>query len=181
MRPMTQKDHLDRVMEAWKRERPDLDPSPMGIIGRVFQLSKLLESRLDEIFAKHEIGTWGFDVLVALRRNGAPYRLSPTALYSQLLLSSGAMTNRIDRLEAAGLVERVPDVNDRRGMLVQLTRRGISLLDSIMPEHLENEERVLSGLSASEQKSLAALLRKLILAQDRSPTASIARKLDSSK
>ena len=163
---MPQKDRLDSIMAAWKRERPELDPSPMGIIGRVFQLSKVLEQRLDDVFAKHGIGTWAFDVLAALRRSGEPYRQSPTALFSQLLLSSGAMTNRIDRLENAGLVERVADPNDRRGVLVQLTTTGIELVNSIMPEHLQNEEKILSGLTAAERKQLAGLLRKLILAQD---------------
>jgi DNA-binding MarR family transcriptional regulator len=162
---MPQKDHVDSVVAAWKRERPELDPSPMGIFGRVFQLSKMLEQRLDAVFEKHGIGTWGFDVLAALRRSGAPYRQSPTALFSQLLLSSGAMTNRIDRLAAAGLVERVPDENDRRGILVQLTPKGLDLVDSIMPEHLANEQAILSPLSAAERKQLAGLLRKLILSQ----------------
>jgi DNA-binding MarR family transcriptional regulator len=163
---MPQKDRLDTIIEAWKRERPELDPSPMGIVGRVFQLSKMLEQRLDEVFAEHQIGTWAFDVLAALRRSGAPYRQSPTALFSQLLLSSGAMTNRIDRLENLGLVERVADPNDRRSVLVQLTKKGIDLVDSIMPEHLANEEKILDGLSLAERKQLAGLLRKLILSQE---------------
>lgn len=162
---MPQKDRLDQIMEDWKRERPDLDPAPMGIFGRVFQLSKMLEQRLDAVFEKHGLGTWAFDVLAALRRSGAPYRQSPTALFSQLLLSSGAMTNRIDRLEQSGLVERVPEPNDRRGVQVQLTAKGIELIDSIMPEHLQNEETILGELSAAERKQLAGLLRKLILSQ----------------
>lgn len=162
---MPRKDRLDAIMEAWKRERPELDPAPMGIVGRVFQLSKMLEQRLDSVFEKYGLGTWAFDVLAALRRSGEPFRQSPTALFSQLLLSSGAMTNRIDRLEKAELVERVPDPNDRRGVLVQLTRKGIDLIDSIMPEHLENEETILSELSSAERKQLANLLRKLILSQ----------------
>src|ERR1700759_104045 len=160
---MQPKDRLDTVMEAWKRERPELDPAPMGIVGRVFQLNKMLEHRLDTVFEKHGIGTWAFDVLAALRRSGAPYRQSPTALFSQLLLSSGAMTNRIDRLEKMELVARVPDPNDRRGVIVELTAKGKELIDSIMPEHLENEETILGELSAAERKQLAGLLRKLIL------------------
>jgi DNA-binding MarR family transcriptional regulator len=106
---------------------------------------------------------WAFDVLVALRRSGAPFRSSPTALFNSLLLSSGAMTNRIDRLEESGLVKRVPDPEDRRGVLVELTKKGVDLIDSIMPEHLQNEERALEKLSASERKQLADLLRKLIV------------------
>lgn len=160
--PSTQ-DAVDHVLAQWRKERPDLDPSPMAVIGRVFQLSKLLEQRVETVLRKHKLGLWTFDVLVALRRSGAPYRQSPTSLFSSLLLSSGAMTHRIDRLESAGLVRRVPDPNDRRGVLVELTRRGIDLIDSVMPEHLENEEQALSGLSASDRKALADLLRKLIV------------------
>ncbi|HYG74400.1 MAG TPA: MarR family transcriptional regulator [Planctomycetota bacterium] len=156
-------DDLDRIMAQWRKERPDLNPAPMGVIGRVFQLSKLLEQRLEKVFKKHKLATWAFDVLVALRRAGPPYRQSPTALFSSLLLSSGAMTNRIDRLEQSGLVTRVPDPQDRRGVLVQLTPKGIKLVDSIMPEHLLNEEDMLRGLSAAERKQIGELLRKLIL------------------
>jgi len=156
-------DDLDRIMAQWRKERPDLDPAPMGVVGRVFQLSKVLEQRLERVFKKHNLSTWAFDVLVALRRAGPPYKQSPTALFSSLLLSSGAMTNRIDRLEQAGLVSRVADPDDRRGILVQLTGKGVKVVDEIMPEHLENEEHILSGLSAMQRKSLAELLRHLIV------------------
>jgi DNA-binding MarR family transcriptional regulator len=160
-----EQDALDRIIAQWKAERPDTDPSPMGIFGRVFQLAKLFEQRLDSVFEAHGIGTWAFDVLAALRRSGAPYRQSPTALFNQLLLSSGAMTNRIDRLERAGLVARIADPDDRRGILVQLTPQGRKLVDAILPEHLANEESALAALSPAERRQLAALLRKLILSQ----------------
>jgi DNA-binding MarR family transcriptional regulator len=156
-------DALDRIVSQWKKERPDLDPSPMNVVGRVFQLSKILEQRLEEVFKKHGLASWSFDVLVALRRVGPPYRQNPTELFNSLLLSSGAMTNRIDRLEEAGLVKRVPDPEDRRGVLVELTPKGIALIDEVMPEHLENEQKALDGLSASERKALADLMRKLIV------------------
>jgi len=157
------KDHLDHIITQWRKERPDLDPAPMGVFGRVFYLSRVLEQRLEKVFKKYDLSTWAFDVLVALRRGGEPFRQSPTSLFSSLLLSSGAMTNRIDRLEQAGLVKRVPDPDDRRGVLVQLTPKGMKLIDSVMPEHLENEDFILRNLPPADRKQLTDLLRKLIL------------------
>ena len=171
---MPRKDRLDQILEAWRCERPDLDPAPMGIFGRIFQLSKLFEQQLDEFFSHHQIKTWGYDVLGALRRSGPPYRQSPTELFSQLLLTSGAMTHRIDRLESAGLVERVSDPDDRRGVGVQLTRKGVSLVDAVVPEHVTNENRILSGLSSAERNQLVALLRKLVLSQDQASKPAMA-------
>ena len=157
------KDHLDHIIAQWRKERPDLDATPMGVFGRVFYLSRTLEQRLEKVFKKHDLSTWAFDVLVALRRAGEPYRQSPTSLFNSLLLSSGAMTNRIDRLEQAGLVKRVADPDDRRGVLVQLTPKGMKLIDSVMPEHLENEDFILRNLPPADRKQLTDLLRKLIL------------------
>lgn len=156
-------DHVDRIVEQWARERPDLDASPMGVIGRVARASRHLDLRLEETFRRSGLNAGAFDVLAALRRAGPPYRLSPTALFGSLMLSSGAMTNRIDRLERAGLVARMPDPADRRSVLVELTRAGLDRIDRAVGEHLANEERLLAGLTGRERAELARLLRKLLL------------------
>lgn len=157
------KDHVDLILEQWSRERPDLDPSPMGTIARIWRLARLSEASAEETFAAHGLSRGGFDVLAALRRAGAPYELSPTALYSSLLISSGAMTNRIDRLEETGLVERIPDAEDRRAIKVVLTARGRKVIDEAVTDHLEKERRMLEVLSPSERRALPALLRALLV------------------
>jgi DNA-binding MarR family transcriptional regulator len=155
-------DAIDRIAEQWARERPDLDVSPIDIIGRISRLSGLLEKSIEETFASFGLGRGGFDVLAALRRAGEPYRLSPTELYNSLLISSGAMTNRIDRLEQIGLVERTPDPGDRRGVSVGLTPKGKKLIDVAAERHYTNERKLLRGLSADERDTLSQLLRKLL-------------------
>jgi DNA-binding MarR family transcriptional regulator len=157
------RDYVDVILEQWARERPDLDAAPMGTIARVWRLARLSEAATEENFAEHGLSRGGFDVLAALRRSGAPYELSPTELYSSLLISSGAMTNRIDRLEEMGLVERIPHADDRRGIRVVLTERGRRVIDDAVRDHLENERRMLSVLSPEERRVLPALLRKLLL------------------
>jgi DNA-binding MarR family transcriptional regulator len=162
-KPAERKDYVDQILDQWSRERPDLDASPMGTIARIWRLARLSEAATEEIFAEHGLSRGGFDVLAALRRSGAPYELSPTELYSSLLISSGAMTNRIDRLEEMGLVERIPDADDRRGIKVVLTTRGRTVIDDAMRDHLENEHRMLEVLSASELRVLPTLLRELLV------------------
>lgn len=139
-----------------------MDVSPIDVIGRISRLSRLLEKSIEETFASFGLGRGGFDVLAALRRAGEPYRLSPTELYNSLLISSGAMTNRIDRLEEIGLVERTPDPDDRRGVSVGLTPAGKELIDVAVEQHYANERRLLRGLSADEREILSQLLRKLL-------------------
>ena len=158
----TTRDAIDRIIDQWRQERPDLDYSPVEVIGRISRLSQILERGLDETFATFGLNRSGFDVLATLRRSGPPYRLTPTMLFRELLRSSGTMTNRIDRLEQAGLVRRIPDPDDRRGVLVELTPEGLDLLDRVADEHLSNERRLLAGLSSHDQRELAALLRKLL-------------------
>jgi DNA-binding MarR family transcriptional regulator len=158
-----QGDYLDTILAQWTAERPDLDVSPMGVIGRISRLSRVLESNVDQVFASYDLTRGGFDVLAALRRSGPPYRLSPTELYNSLLISSGAMTNRVDRLEDRKLVVRVPDPSDRRGVLVALTPKGRNLVDNIIETHLENEQRLLSHLNTLERQDLAQLLKKLLV------------------
>ena len=156
-------DRIDRILSQWNRERPDLDTSAMGLIGRIQRAAAALRPRLDDTHGLSGLQGESFDVLASLRRSGRPYQLSPTQLYREMMLTSGAMTNRIDRLEAAGLVSRRPDPQDRRGTLVRLTTKGKALIDSATSEHVANEERLLAGLSAREQLQLGDLLRKLLL------------------
>lgn len=163
------RDYVDTILRQWAKERPDLDVSPMGVIGRISRLSRVLERRIEQIFSSYDLSRGGFDVLAALRRAGQPYQLSPTELYNSLLISSGAMTNRVDRLEQRGLVRRLPDPNDRRGVLVALTPQGKKLVDEVTTAHSENEEALLGQLTSGERKNLATLLRKLLITLDGSP------------
>jgi DNA-binding MarR family transcriptional regulator len=159
---MTQ-DQVDAILNQWSQERPDLNPSPMGVIGRISRASRYIEQFLQKNFARFGLNGGEFDVLATLRRNGAPYQLTPTALFKSMMLSSGAMTNRLDRLEKAEYIERKPDPNDRRGALVTLTDRGLELIDLAVAAHITHEQQLLSSLTSEEQKLLADLLRKLLL------------------
>lgn len=165
--PRTRRDdHVARVREQWAREAPDLDTTPIDVVARIGRAHAYLDDALEELFAAHGLtrGTW--DVLATLRRQGPPYRLSPTELYRELMRTSGAMTHRLARLETAGLVRRVPDPDDGRGLLVELTRRGRSLVAAVGPRHLENERRLLAALSAAERGLLADLLSTLLAAME---------------
>ncbi len=156
-------DEIDRIVEQWNHERPDLDVSPTHTLQRINRLSVLLEASLARTFARYGI-TWGeYLVLAALRRAGPPYRMNPTTLFNSIILSSGAMTNRLDGLEAMGLVDRAPDPHDRRGRLVRLTDRGLALVETAVIDHLANQERLLEALDRDEREQLAGLLRKLLV------------------
>jgi len=156
-------DRIDQILGQWKSERPDLDTRSMGVVGRIQRAAAALRPRLDETHEASGLQGESFDVLASLRRAGPPYQLSPTQLYREMMLTSGAMTNRIDRLEEAGLVARRADPNDRRGTQVRLTAKGKSLIDAAASKHVANEERLLSGLTIREQQQLTDLLRKLLL------------------
>jgi DNA-binding MarR family transcriptional regulator len=158
-------DEIDRIVSEWNRERPDLDVSPTHTLQRITRLGLLQGTSFARVFAPYGISFGEYLVLVALRRSGPPYRMNPTALFNSVILSSGAMTNRLDRLEAMGLIERLPDPTDRRGRLVALTDRGHELVDRAVVDHLANEERLLSALDADEREQLAGLLRKLLLSE----------------
>jgi DNA-binding MarR family transcriptional regulator len=155
-------DHVDQILAEWARERPDLDLSAMAVIARISRASAILERRIEAVLSRYGINESGFGVLAALRRSGPPYRLTPTELYNSLLISSGAMTNRLDRLAAAGLVERIPDLDDRRSVAVGLTDRGLRVVDQALTAHTENELRLLSELTEHEKRALAKTLRKLL-------------------
>jgi DNA-binding MarR family transcriptional regulator len=157
------RDHVDALLEQWSNERPDLDASPIAVIARISRLARLCERRTEERFAAFGLGQGGFSVLAALRRAGRPYRLSPTDLYNSLLVSSGAMTNRIDRLEEREFVVRTPDPNDRRGVLVELTPKGKKVIDAAMSAHVEVEADLLKAFTPTEREQLASLLRKFAL------------------
>lgn len=156
-------DQVDAILAQWKRERPNLDVSPMGLIGRTNRLANYFKKAIGKTFAEFGLNPGEFDVLATLRRTGAPYQLSPTELFKSMMVSSGTMTNRIDGLEKAGLVERIPDPGDRRGTLIQLTDKGFALIEKALEAHVENEHRILSNLDESEREALAQLLRKLLI------------------
>ena len=160
---MADRDGVDLILEQWRRERPDLDPSPIGVIGRISRLARELELRLEPVYREHGLEPGWHDVLATLRRTGPPYRLRPTEFSSALMLTSSGTTKRLDRLEQVGLIERAPDPEDRRGILITLTDKGRELIDSVTDAHLANERRLLAALSESEQARLADLLRKLQL------------------
>ncbi|MBO9535192.1 MarR family transcriptional regulator [Herbaspirillum sp.] len=159
-----QRDAVDAILEQWRVERPDLDASPMGPIGRIKRCAMLLEQRLESGFAPFDLNLWEFDMLATLRRAGAPYRLSPTELFSALMVTSGTMTHRLKRLETRELVERVPNEQDARSMLVQLTRKGLALINRAVEGHVENERLVLSALPADALASLDEHLSMLLQA-----------------
>ncbi|CAN7701439.1 MarR family winged helix-turn-helix transcriptional regulator [Mesorhizobium caraganae] len=156
-------DRAAKAIEQWARERPDLDVTPMLVLGRLNEASSLIaRERLAPLFARFGLQTGEFDVLATLRRSGQPYALTPTALYEATMVTSGAMTNRLDRLEKAGLILRGPHPNDRRGIVVQLTEKGLALIDEALTAHVANEHEILAGLSSAERETLAQLLEKLI-------------------
>lgn len=156
-------DAVDAILAQWQRERPDLDASPMGPIGRIKRCAALLEQQLEASFEAFDLSLWEFDMLAALRRSGAPHRLSPTELFSTLMVTSGTMTHRLKRLETRGFIERVPNEQDARSMLVQLTPAGLALIDRAVPAHVENERRLLSALRADVLAQLDSHLSTLLL------------------
>jgi DNA-binding MarR family transcriptional regulator len=162
-------DEVDRIVDSWLRERPDLDFSPLQVLSRVARLARHLDRARRTAFDRSDLESWEFDVLAALRRAGSPYQLSPKALLQQTLVSSGTMTNRIDRLVSRGLVERRTDPNDGRGILVQMTGQGLIRVDAAITRLVDAESELLASLSPLDQERLAGLLRKLSLDFDTEP------------
>ena len=159
-------DEVDRLVRAWRRERPDLDVEPLEVLSRVGRLARHLDRGRRAAFAAHGLEQWEFDVLTALRRAGPPYELSPGELLSRTLVTSGTMTARVDKLEARRLVARRRDTGDRRGVRVTLTEAGRTTVDAALEGLLAHERGLLAGLSAAEQAELAGLLRRLVLPFD---------------
>ena len=158
---MTARDEVDRIVEAWRRERPELDVEPLQVLSRVSRLARHLDLARKQAFAASALESWEFDVLSALRRAGKPYELSPKALLQQTLVSSGTMTNRIDRLTTRGLVERRTDPNDGRSIRVRMTDEGRVRVDRAIDELMVSEAALLQQLSRLDQEKLAGLLRTL--------------------
>jgi DNA-binding MarR family transcriptional regulator len=161
---MKEQDHIDRVVSKWAEERPDYDLAPVQIIGRIGRIFEPVNRALEAKFEEFGITRASFDVLATLKRTGQPYRLSQRDLMRSLLRTSGSMSVRIDAMERQGLVSREEDTEDRRATLVAITRKGIELLEKVIPEHLLNEERLLAGLSVHDRRQLTRLLRKWSLA-----------------
>ncbi len=158
-----QTDHVDRILNQWKHERPELDVLAMGIFGRLWRINAVASKAIERVHLKFGLTQAEFDVLATLRRSGEPYLMSPTALYTSLLLSSGAMTNRLDKLETRGLIFREPSPEDRRSIMVGLTKQGLTIIDETIVEHVENEEALLKSLTPEQQQQLADLLRTLLV------------------
>ena len=163
------RDEVDDLVAAWRRERPDLDVTPLEVLSRVTRLARHLDRARGQAFSRHGLEGWEFDVLAALRRTGDPHRLSPGKLLQQTLVTSGTMTNRIDRLAARGLVERHPSPDDRRSVMVQLTEAGAAKVDAALIDLLAHERAILVDLDADDAEQLSALLRQVLTRFDRPP------------
>jgi DNA-binding MarR family transcriptional regulator len=151
---MRESDEVDVVIGQWRRERSDLDFWPVEVLARVTRFAAIMNRSFDEVFARHGLHNGEFDVLAAIRRSGPPYVVTPSVLSEQLMLSRAGMTNRLDRLDRAGLINRRLDPQDRRSFLVTLTEKGMATVDAAMSDHAANEAALLSGLSERQQKQL---------------------------
>lgn len=161
-------DRIDEILTQWRQEAPQLDTGSLAVVGRVLRIARLLEKHRETVLAAYGLNIWSFDVLATLRRQGYPYQLKPTDLYGLLMLSSGAMTNRIDRLEQDGLVLRLRDPGDRRSVIVQLTPKGIQLADTVMPVVLESEQKLLALFTnGNDAETLIALLRQFLISLEK--------------
>lgn len=164
-----QGDHVDRLRGQWARELPDLDTEPMAILGRAYRLSNLVRPSIEATFSVFELDRGEFDVIATLRRSGPPYRLTPTELYTLLMISSGGLTHRLDRLEKAGLVRRERSESDGRSFAVCLTDEGIARAEAAFRTDMANEAAFLAGLTSAERADLSALLRKLLRSVESEP------------
>ncbi|MFG2618077.1 MarR family winged helix-turn-helix transcriptional regulator [Streptomyces sp. NPDC048507] len=156
------KDAVDAITGQWYAVRPDLDTAPMAVFGRIYRIAKAMGDAMERTYNRYGITTGEFDVVATLRRSGAPYTLSPRQLSATLMLTTGGMTGRLDKLEKAGLLTRSPDPHDRRGLQVTITERGLALIDEAVGAGLEVQAGVLQGLDADEAQALTGLLRKLL-------------------
>lgn len=154
-------DAVDRILQQWHRERPDLDVSPIGVIGRLSRTADVVEARLEDTYAKHGLDGSSYNVLATLRRAGHPYELSPAELSRTAMITSSAVAQRVNKLAARGWVTRAKSATDGRGTLVRLTPDGLARLEAALPDHLRNEKAIVAALTRSEQSQLIALLRKL--------------------
>ena len=155
-------DKIDQIVIQWNRERPDLDVTPMSLIGRVKRITQHLSQGMEKTFAKHGLNSASFDVLATLRRSGAPYRLSPGELLATMMVTSGTMTNRIDQLVKSDLVARVHNPEDGRSVIIALTDKGFAVIDAAVTEHVQTQANLMSSLSEDESIAFNALLSKLL-------------------
>ncbi|WP_122054633.1 MarR family winged helix-turn-helix transcriptional regulator [Vibrio sp. Evd11] len=159
-------DAIDRVVEQWAKEKPELETEPMAMMGRIMRIAKYMETQVAELHKKYDMKLGEFDVLATLRRSGKPYRLTPSELIDSMMLTSGAMTNRLDKLEAKGLISREHSKEDRRSVSVQLTKDGLILIDQMMTEHVEMQKKLVKSLSASQKKNTNQLLKTWLSAYE---------------
>ena len=164
-------DAVEAILEQWRRERPDIDASPMGPLGRLKRCVMLLEPRMEAAFIPHDLVRWEFDMLATLRRAGAPHCLSPTALFSSMMITSGTMTHRLKRLEARELIERKPNADDARSMLVQLTQKGLDVINKAVEDHVDNQREILSVLSPQTLAELDNALSLFMVALEKDAAA----------
>lgn len=162
-------DQVDAILAQWRRERPDLDVAPMGLLGRMARLRNHLAREVEKTLTAHGLNSANFDVLATLRRSGAPYRLAPGALMATAMVTSGTMTNRIDQLEKAGLIERQANPEDGRSTLIALTPRGLALVEAAVSDHVANQHRLVASLSPDERQALDALLARFLTAFENQP------------
>lgn len=154
-------DQVTRILNQWAVERPDLDVSPMAVVGRISRTARKIDAVLAATFARHDLDSASFDVLATLRRSGKPYALSPRELTETAMVTSAAIAQRLNRLEEKQLVTRTKDVQDGRGKQVTLTPAGLDLVNRVLPDHVETEHSLLAGLSKQERGQLAELLAKV--------------------
>ncbi|KAB0465966.1 transcriptional regulator [Vibrio kanaloae] len=159
-------DAIDRVVEQWAKEKPELETEPMAMMGRIMRIAKYMETQVAELHKKYDMKLGEFDVLATLRRSGKPYRLTPSELIGSMMLTSGAMTNRLDKLEAKGLISREHSKEDRRSVSVQLTKDGLILIDQMMTEHVEMQKKLVKSLSASQKKNTNQILKTWLSAYE---------------
>lgn len=155
-------DHVDKILAQWRRERPELDVSAMGLLGRLARVRAHVAREQEKVFSDHGLTSASFDVLATLRRSGPPFQLSPGELLAATMVTSGTMTNRIDQLEKAGLVERLDNPEDRRGVIIALTPDGLKRIDAAAAAHVANQQRLVTGLEPEDRDALDALLRKFL-------------------
>ena len=156
-------DKVDKIIKQWNQERPDIDVASMELIGRFKKVDQFFQIAMAKTFSKHNLNAANFDVLATLRRSGSPFALSPNDLITSTMVTSGTMTNRIDQLTKSGLVERVKNPNDARSVVVSLTKVGFEVIDSILSDHIETQDKLVSCLSQDEKKQFNTVLRKLLI------------------
>lgn len=159
-------DHVDKILAQWRQERPDLEVAPMGLIGRVKRLNLMLAREMEKTWSAFGLTAASFDVLATLRRSGPPFSLSPSALIASTMVTSGTMTNRIDQLEKAGLVERKQSPEDGRSFQISLSEKGFSLIDEAVTAHVQTQSALVAGLSTEDRRELDDLLKKFSSALD---------------